>query len=141
MYPLNRYLFPKFIAEGKLVHYSIVSRPFQLSINIKQILDKYVIFDFDTYELFPHTAIGQRPIGYIWTSPYIFVFLDLKEQIEWPALIICKLPRYKNEQKYQEFVKKGFFEKFASQEEFDNLENEAFDKDIKSTIHAVTIGE
>ena len=41
----------------------------------------------------------------------------------------------------QKFVTKGFLEKFSSQEEFNKLENETFDKDIKNTIHAVTIAK
>ena len=102
-------------------------------------MSRYVILDF--HELMnypPNLKLDTHGLSLI--AVFVFLFTDLKEQIEWPALIICKLPRYKNEQKYQEFVTKGFFEKFSSQEEFDNLENEAFEKDIKSTIHAVTIG-
>ena len=65
----------------------------------------------------------------------------MTEPIEWPALMICKLPRYKNKEKYQEFTKKGFFGTFASQEEFDKLEKEAFDPNLKKFIHAVTIAK
>ena len=55
--------------------------------------------------------------------------------------MVCKLPRYKNEEKYQEFVTKGFLEDFTSKEEFDKLEREAFDFDIKNTVHAITIAK
>ena len=33
--------------------------------------------------------------------------LDVERPIEWPQLVICKLPRNKDDQKYQEFLKKG----------------------------------
>ena len=65
----------------------------------------------------------------------------MTQPIEWPALMICKLPRFKNKEKYQEFTTKGFFGTFASQEEFDKLKNEAFDSDIKKFIHAITIAK
>ena len=77
-----------------------------------------------------------------WKLSYLnIVLLDLVEPIEWPALMVCKLPRYKNEEKYQEFVTKGFLEDFTSKEEFDKLEREAFDFDIKNTVHAITIAK
>ena len=63
----------------------------------------------------------------------------MEKPIEWPALVVCKMPRDKNKTKYQEFIGKGITESFKSKEEFDTLKNETFYADVKDIIYAVTI--
>ena len=66
---------------------------------------------------------------------------ELDKPIEWPALIVCKMPRDKNEAKYLEFIGKGITESFENMEEFEKLKNETFYSDVKDIIYAVTIAD
>ena len=63
----------------------------------------------------------------------------MEKPIEWPALIVCKMPRDKNETKYGEFIGKGFTESFESIQEFEKMKNDTFYSDVKDIIYAVTI--
>ena len=67
--------------------------------------------------------------------------LDLDKPIEWPAMVVCRMPRDRDESKYGEFIGKGVTESFKSYEEFDRLKNETFYSNVKDIVYAVTIAD
>ena len=62
---------------------------------------------------------------------YLLSNSDLPERLEWPAMTICMMPRYKSKGVYMQFLYKGFYELFQSNEEFEAMEAMAFYKDAK----------
>lgn len=54
-------------------------------------------------------------------------------------MVICKLPRDKNATKYAEFLEKGTYNGFKSEEEQQKLINETFYTDPKDIVFAITI--
>ena len=76
-----------------------------------------------------------------WDSFKNYLYLDLTKPIEWPALVICKLPRDKNEEKYENFMEKAKKESFDSQNTFQEMINEIFYTNPKELIHGVSIAK
>ena len=53
---------------------------------------------------------------------------DLQQPIQWPSLVACKVPLYKNEEKYEEFLMKVQNNTFKDEQEFNDLTNSSFYK-------------
>lgn len=66
---------------------------------------------------------------------------DLTKPIEWPSLVICKLPRDKNEDKYNKFMEKARTETFDSQDSFEEMKQETFYTKPEEIVYGVSIAK
>ena len=66
---------------------------------------------------------------------------DLQQPIQWPSLVACKVPLFKNEEKYEEFLMKVQNNTFKDEQEFNDLTNSSFYKEPKEFFVGISIGE
>ena len=69
------------------------------------------------------------------------LLLDLEQPIEFPGLSICKVPMFKNKEKYQEFVSKSKTNTFIDEKEYNQMLNETFPNKIEEFVLKLGIGK
>ena len=71
----------------------------------------------------------------------IFILIsDLQQPIQWPSLVACKVPLFKNEEKYKEFLMKVQNNDFKDEQEFNDLSNSSLYKEPEDFFVGISIG-
>ena len=71
----------------------------------------------------------------------MYWILDLQQPIIWPGLSICKVPMFKNKEKYQEFVFKSKTNTFKDEKEYNQMLDETFPNKMKDFVLKLGIGK
>lgn len=75
-------------------------------------------------------------------KPTVFnFFLEMQSPIQWPSVMICLMPAYKNKSANDLFAQKSFEKSFESQDEFDEMGSKVFFDQHEDFLRGLFFGE